>query len=322
VIAVDAMGGDFAPDVVVQGALNCAKTTGIPIILFGPQTELQARLEKIDVSWKQYSITLSDAQQHITMDEEPVQVVRKKPNSSLVRAVASVQDGTCKAVLSAGNSGAMLAASLFLLGRNKGVKRPALVGFLPRSSGATVCLDLGANVDCKPEYLYQFAHLGVQYAKDMLGIKKPLVGLLANGQEPNKGSKLTKDAFALLQNSSLHFIGNVEPEHVVQSGSHTPIKVDVVVCDGFVGNILLKTFEATVTLCCAIAKNVCEKTSLKIIADKQRMIGKQGGALLVGVQKPVVIVHGGASADDIERAILFAHETSSKINVEKYCVGL
>jgi len=300
VIAIDAMGGDFAPEAVLEGSLRYVKATCTPVCLFGPQDELRRVLDQLDSGWEQYPISIMNAPQIISMGQEPVQAVRLMPDSSLVRAVASVRDGDCRVALSAGNSGAMMAAALFLIGRNKGVERPALVGLLPGASGATVCLDLGANADCKANNLYQFAHLGVQYAQDFLDRDRDdiTVGLLSNGEEPGKGSLVTKEAFALLQKSFLNFVGNVEPQHVLAG------KVDVVVSDGFAGNVLLKTFEATVWLCGK---------------KKEHSFGKSGGALLLGVKKPVVIVHGNASVSDIEKAIRFAQKISL-VNVESYTI--
>jgi glycerol-3-phosphate acyltransferase PlsX len=187
-----------------------------------------------------------------------------------------------------------MAASLFFIGRKKGVERPALVGLLPACNGPVVCLDIGANADCKPEHLCQFAHMGVEYARETLRLINPTVGLLSNGEESSKGSALTKQAFVELQKSGLNFIGNIEPGDVFQN------KVDIVVCDGFAGNIFLKTFEAVLRLFgtggCASAKEIL-------------YLEEQGGALLLGVKKPTIIVHGNASARVVERAILFAHQT-------------
>jgi len=295
VVAIDAMGGDYAPDVVLQGAITAAKKHGIAVQLYGPQDELERRLGAISSDWATLPITVVHCSEFIDMGEEPVQAVRTKKDSSLVRAVEAVQKGDASVVLSAGNSGAVMAAALFLLGRNPGVDRPALVGILPTLRGKMVLLDLGANADCKPEYLYQFAHLGAQCAKDFLGIDNPRVGLLSNGEEPGKGSILTKEAFALLKDSELNFIGNVEPQHVLAG------KMDVLTCDGFSGNILLKTYEAT-----------------RKLGGNTAPAPAKTGALLLGVQQPTIILHGNAKADDVEQAIMFAHKIEEKIDVRRY----
>lgn len=318
-IAVDAMGGDNAPDVVVEGALSCVKKSGLHVCLFGDEKVLSSKLDALDSSWKNYNITIKNTHEIIDMHEEPVSSVRKKQGSSLVQAVNSVKNGTCRAVMSAGNSGAVMAAATLLFGRVSGVDRPALACLLPGLSRPTICLDLGANVDCKAKNLYQFAHLGVRYAHDLLGVKNPSVGLLANGEEDSKGSELTKEAFLLLKDSDLNFVGNIEPGHVMTN------KVDVLLSDGFVGNIFLKTFEATVGLCISIVKKDFWKDHAQMIetrvwtrVSEKECSAPRGGAILLGVKKPTVIVHGNASAKAIERAIMFTDTIVKKIDVSTY----
>lgn len=291
-IAIDAMGGDFAPREIVEGALCSAKEDGIPISLFGNKEVLEEILSSLDQNWHNLPLKIVHMPLEIGMGEEPVQAVKTKQNSSLVGAVLSVRDGVCDAVISAGNSGAVMAASLFLIGREEGIDRPALVGMIPGVNKSTIALDLGANADCKPINLFQFAQLGVKYAKDVCKIDNPIVGLLSNGEERGKGSLLTKESFKLLENSQINFFGNVEPVHILEN------KVDVVVCDGFSGNVLLKTFEATAALCCD--SNI--KSKLESV--------KHGGALLVGIKKRVIISHGNARAIDIVRAVRFANKAS------------
>jgi phosphate acyltransferase len=300
-IAVDAMGGDFAPEEVLRGVLRCAKSTDIDICLFGPDRELQERLTSLDPLWRSYRISIVDAQEIIGMGEEPVVAVRRKRMSSLVMAVESVANGQCDVVVSAGNSGAVMAASLFLIKMEEGIDRPALVGLIPAMNRPVICLDLGANTDCKAEHLFQFAHLGARYASGVHGIVNPSIGLLSNGEEPTKGSLVTKEVFAKLKGSSLNFIGNVEPYHILQN------KADVVVCDGFAGNIFLKTLEAVAGFCCSIMER-----ENKELLRKRLSLDKEAGALLLGIKKPVVVVHGNASAEVIERAILFAHKNVFK----------
>jgi len=316
-IALDVMGGDHAPHAVLDGSLRAAKKS-IPIMLFGPATFVRDELTKLDPSWQQYPLTICDAPVIVAMDDEPVFAVRKKPTSSLVKAVESVKSGQCMSALSAGNSGALMAAATFLLGREEGVERPAIAGLMPTLQGNVLMLDLGANTDCRPQHLVQFAHLGVAYALQTLKINNPRVGLLSNGHEEGKGSQLVKDAFALLkQESTINFIGNVEPYDLLES------KVDVVVCDGFAGNVLLKTMETTFELCMQLLRN-----DLKAQSDNpavatwgkqfmQKVAGKLnhkrfGGALLLGVKGNVIVCHGSSDAQTIEQAIQFAWETTNK----------
>ena len=267
---------------------------------------LKNLLDQTDKSWSDYSIKIVDSPLSIGMAEEPVSAVRRKRRSSLVMAVESVGRGECSAVLSAGNSGAAMAASLFFIGREYGIDRPALVGFIPAMKEPVVCLDLGANVDCRPSHLLQFAHLGLKYANiDAQGrALVPTVGLLSNGEEASKGSALTKEAFKLLKNSKLNFVGNVEPYQIVEN------KVDIVVCDGFSGNILLKTIESTARICFSVLKD--ENVSLCLLKKKLCVTG-HSGALLAGIKKTAVIVHGSAKEDDIDRAIEFTANTALRI---------
>ncbi len=236
-IALDVMGGDHAPQAIVHGALLAAQES-ISITLFGPHDLITSLLEKLDVHWKRYPLYIAHADQVIGMDDDPVLAVKTMPDSSLVQAVASVKNGTCQAVISAGSSGALMVASTLILGRQEGVGRAAIAGFLPTKKGKVLALDLGANTEVRPEHLYQFAHLGATYVAAVSGIKRPRVALLANGHEEGKGSALVKQAHALLKKSTLNFIGNAEPHHVFNH------EMDVIVCDGFTGNVLLKTSEA------------------------------------------------------------------------------
>jgi glycerol-3-phosphate acyltransferase PlsX len=319
-IAVDGMGGDFAPDQIIQGVLAVAKKN-IPIYLFGPSELLAQRLSFFDSTWQNYQITLVDAPEVIAMDEEPVQAVRKKKNSSLVQAVTSCAQGETQAVVSAGNSGALMAAATLLLGRVDGIDRPAIAGWLPSKKRHVLALDLGANPDCKPHYLYQFGILGDQYCKNVSNISSPRIGLLSNGTERGKGSQEVREAFALFEDSELNFFGNVEPSTLIEN------EVDVVVCDGFAGNILLKAFEASQTLLRDLLsqqivllgeKGKDEKyrgyeefiqqwlnESMQLI-EQQKTHELHGGGLLLGVKGTVVIAHGNAQAADLEQAIRLA----------------
>lgn len=320
-IAVDAMGGDHAPHLIIKGAYAAA-CKGIAVILYGPLQELDSELTKLDQNWRSKPLTVVDAPEVIGMGEEPVQAIRKKRLSSLVQAVESVKSGRCRAVVSAGSSGALMAAAALLLGRKPGIERPAILGFLPSKRGSVICLDLGANIDCKPQYLLQFAQLGVEHAQELLKIENPSVGLLANGTENSKGNVLTKEAYVLLERSGLNFVGNVEPGDIID---HT---VDVVVADGFVGNIMLKTMESTAAFFQSIAaeyltslmaadNKAVHAQAVHGYTDKLRTLvsaTEQGGALLAGVNGVVIVAHGNSNDKAVEKAIIYANRHARPCN--------
>jgi len=312
-IAVDGMGGDFAPNAVLRGVIKAAEQ-GVPIVLTGPEKKLIRYLSDFCEEWESLGITICDAPDVISMIEEPVLAVRKKPKSSLVTAVSLVASGKAQAVVSAGNSGALMAASLFILGRKDGIERPAIAGLLPTLKGRVIVLDLGANVDCKPHYLAQFAQMGVEYAQEILSLPSPRVALLSNGAERGKGSMLVKRASHLLEDSPYNFVGNVEPIDIINHCA------DVVVCDGFSGNVLLKTMEASAHM----VKNIVahEFSSGGVLRDGEHAriekallaidekVGEDShaGARLLGVHGIVLVGHGSANADAIARSIIKAHE--------------
>ena len=237
------------------------------------------------------------------MGEHPVKAVRAKRNATIVQAMEHLKKGTVSAVVSAGNSGAVMAAASLILGKKKGIDRPAIAGFLPAKNGPVLCLDLAANADCRATHLVQFAHMGAEYLRSVQGIADPKIGLLANGAEPGKGSSLVQETFALLQKSSLRFIGNIEPDALF---SHA---ADIVVCDGFTGNILLKTFE----ICSALARKAALDNPLSSESNHSLVFGSlstdaanEGGALLLGVEGTVIVAHGAADHNDMKHAICFA----------------
>jgi len=234
------------------------------------------------------------------MHEEPLSAIIKKKQASMVHALQLVKEGRCFAAISAGNSGAFMAASLFELGRNENIARPAIAGFLPALNGRYLALDLGANTDCRAEHLYQFAHIGAEYLEKTLKFTNPKIGLLSNGQEDSKGSKLTKETFLLLKNSQLNFQGNVEPYDLFDN------KVDVVVCDGFSGNVLLKTTEAA----CEMMMNFAKRNE-SIDSIGKKIYCSVGGAMLLGVNGNVIVCHGSAKSSDIENAVKFAWDVTN-----------
>lgn len=315
-IAVDAMGGDRAPQVVVHGALRAAQK-GIPILLCGDQDQIVPLLDNADSSWRSYPIEIEHCHEVIGMAEEPAKAVSRKKDASLVRAAQAVASGRASVFISAGNSGAALVASTFHIGRVEGVLRPAIGGFLPTPHGSIFCLDLGANVDCKPEFLEQFAHMGNLYVKLATSITSPRIALLSNGHEPYKGSASVKQAYDYLKNSDLHFVGNVEARDIFEN------QADVLVCDGFVGNVMLKSVQGAVR---AINNWIIKEAHTSIIRSFLLWLNKGlfaqvkaktdyarvGGALLLGVKKPVIIAHGSSHEGAIENAIMMAHNIMQK----------
>jgi len=297
-VAVDALGGDRGPDEVVAGAVAAA-TDSIQPILFGPPG-LDAR-----------GLTLVETDGAVEMDDKPADAVRSKPGSSLVRAVKAVGDGEADAVVSAGNTGAMLAASLLHIRRLDGVFRPGIAVMIPSRSGPVVLIDAGANADARAEHLVQFGHMGVLFAKEILDVAAPRVGLLSIGEEPEKGSALAIEAHALLAESGLPFAGNVEGRMLLEGG------VDVVVTDGFTGNVALKTLEGTIrSLLLSLREEITASASgrlggLLIRPAAGRLRHRldpdtHGGGYLLGLRGLVVISHGSSSRRAIESAIRLA----------------
>ena len=313
-IAVDAMGGDYAPEALVHGSLQAAKK-GVSITLFGPQKQLEKLLHDADPTWQQHALRIHDAPDYIEMDEDPVAAIKRKPRSSLVQAIKSVKAGLCHGVLSAGNSGALLTGSIFILGRKNRV-RPAIIGYLPARREPVLALDMGANADCRPQHLYDFAHMGHEYVIDVLKRDAPRIGLLSNGHEDRKGSLLTKEAFALLKKSTLNFVGNVEPVGIFNN------EVDLVVCDGFSGNILIKTMEAMFDFTSQLlAQDIAQADSADVkkwgaqflvTLSNQAGSRTRGGALLLGVNGKVIVCHGDSDAQSIERAIFLVKGAGSQ----------
>jgi len=297
-IAVDAMGGDRGPDEVVEGAL-AAYADGIEPIVFG-SSELDTR-----------GLALVPTTQVVGMHEKPADAFRTKDDSSLVRAVKAVSDGEADAVVSAGNTGAMLAAGLVLLRRVEGVRRPAIAIPIPARKGPSVLIDAGANADCRAEHLLQFATMGAVFAEEILGVARPQVRLLSIGEEPEKGNQLALEAHALLAASDLDFRGNAEGRDILEGAA------DVLVTDGFTGNVALKAVEGTIrTLLESLREEITQSTTGTLggllIRPAARRLRKRldpdtyGGAYLLGLRGLVVIAHGNSSAVAIANAIRLA----------------
>jgi phosphate acyltransferase len=297
-IAVDAMGSDRGADAVVEGAL-AARADGIEPILFGSASLDTKGLELVPTT------------QVVAMDEKPADAFRTKSDSSLVRAVKAVADGGADAVVSPGNTGAMLAAGLVLLRRVPGVRRPAIAVPIPARRGPSVLVDAGANADCRAEHLLQFATMGAVFAEELLGIARPQVRLLSIGEEPEKGNQLTLEAHELLAASDLDFRGNAEGRDILEGAA------DVLVTDGFTGNVALKAVEGTIrTLLDSLREEITASAAGTVggllIRPAARRLRKRldpdtyGGAFLLGLRGLVVIAHGNSSATAIANATRLA----------------
>jgi glycerol-3-phosphate acyltransferase PlsX len=311
-IAVDAMGGDNAPHAIVAGAVQAAKEYGVGIIMVGIEQSIQAELRKHPHA-QSLPIEVRNATEVVDMLDSPVTVFRRKKDSSIRVANELVKSGEAVAVISAGHTGAAMATSLFVLGKLEGIERPAIATFMPTMKGTSIILDVGANVDCKPNHLLQFAIMGEVYAKYLLKNPNPRIGLLSIGEEATKGNELTKEAFKLLTETSLNFIGNVEGRDVMSGNA------DVVVCDGFIGNVVLKLSEAVAeAIGLMIRENIGENLIKKLgyfmmrpvfRALKRRVdYAEYGGMPLIGINGISIISHGRSSAQAIKNAIRVAAE--------------
>ncbi len=312
-IAIDAMGGDHAPAEIVTGALRAREELGVEVLLVGDPQQIQAALPQ---QTNLGQIEIVPAEEAIAMDEEPLSGIRRKPKASINVAMDLVKLRRAEAVVSAGHSGAAMAAALLRLGRLPGIDRPAIGAVLPTliASKPVLILDVGANVDCRPKFLQQFAVMGTIYSQYVLGIAKPKVGLLNIGEEASKGNDLAVRTHQMLQeNSQISFIGNAEGRDVLSG------RFDVIVCDGFVGNVLLKFAEAVGEVTIQILREELPqglhgqlgtkllKPNLKRI--KQRIDhAEHGGGLLLGVAGICIISHGSSQAPSIFNAIRLAKE--------------
>ncbi|MBQ2696018.1 MAG: phosphate acyltransferase PlsX [Clostridia bacterium] len=310
-IAVDAFGGDNAPEEIVKGAVSAAKTLSDEIILVGDEAKLKILLEKEDV--RAGKISIRHASEVIQTGEPPVESIRKKKDSSLVVSLNMVKNGEADAVVSAGNTGSYLAGAFRYVGRMKGIMRPALTAVMPTVTNPCVILDVGANADCRPQHLVQFAHMGAIYAQQVLQIEKPRVALLNIGAEEEKGNSLTKETHALLKEEELNFIGNIEPRDVPYG------MADVIVCDGFTGNVVIKLIEGTAGALFKMLKGVFYKNlSTKLAAAvlkpglktvKAKMdYSEYGGVPLLGLNGVVFKAHGSSDAKAFCNAVCAASE--------------
>jgi len=318
-IALDAMGGDHAPQVTVEGAVLAARASKDEIILVGRESELKTELQKYET--KKLSISVYNTQDVIGMDETPAQAVRQKKDSSMFVAARLAAEGKADAFVSAGNSGAAMASALINMKRLPGVARPPILTVFPTVRGVCAMLDVGANVDCKPKHLLQFAIMGTIYMKNVFGIENPRVGLLSIGEEETKGNELTLSAFGLLKESGLNFIGNCEGRDIPRGNA------DIVVCDGFVGNIILKFGEGVAEMMLKLVKDEFKAHPLAwaslpflwaALKDLRKKVdySEQGGAPLLGVDGVCMIGHGRSDSKAIKNAIFSASKFAQK-NINK-----
>ena len=306
-IAIDGMGGDHAPQAVVEGVVQALKEfEGVEMYITGPENIIAEELEKYD--YPKDRVKIIDATEVITTNEHPVMAVRKKKDSSIVKALHLVKEGECDAIISGGSTGAFLAGCTFIIGRIKGVERPALAPIMPGRNGNFMVVDVGANVDCKPQYLAQFAKMGRIYYEAMFDTNNASIGLVNIGAEEEKGNELTKAAYQLLKEEDFNFVGNVEPRDIPTGD------VNVLVTDGFVGNTVLKMYEGVASTILSMIKSEVKSSFLAklgvpflapaLMNLKKKMDYKEyGGAPFLGVKGICVKAHGSSDAKAFKNAI-------------------
>ena len=306
VVALDAMGGDYAPVETVKGAVDAVKELNVDIRLVGPEDVVNAELAKYE--YDKERITVVHAPSVIGTDEAPTMAIRRKKDSSMVVGLNLVKNGEAEGFVSAGSTGAILTGGLFIVGRIPGVERPALGTCLPNKKGFSFLIDSGANVDCKPQYLEQFAKMGSVYVENVFGMKDPRVALVNIGAEKEKGNALTKETYELLEQAeNINFIGNIEPRNIPFG------EADVIVCDGFVGNTILKLSEGMAKTMVDIIKEEITKGAYKFAAAMLKKpfrnvknfldADEVGGAPFIGLNSLVVKAHGSSNAKAIKNAV-------------------
>ncbi|HVG09482.1 MAG TPA: phosphate acyltransferase PlsX [Thermoanaerobaculia bacterium] len=313
-IAVDAMGGDFAPQCAVEGAVSAAVEDGAEVLLVGDRVKIEAELARLGKRPKRIEIV--HAEEVVGMDEPAITPIRKKRRSSIRICAELVKEGRAQAMVTAGNTGAAMISAKMVIGTVAGVDRPALAAVLPNAQGRTVLLDVGANVGTKAQHLREFAVMGHFYAQEVIGTPSPRVGLMSIGEEEGKGTDLTREVFKVLKNTGLNFVGNVEGRDVF-NGS-----VDVIVCDGFVGNVILKSAEAVAEMVGKMLREEIERgirTKVGYLFAKPAFdafrkrtdYSEFGAAPLLGVNGGCFIGHGRSNAHAIQNAIRRATEFSA-----------
>ena len=311
-IIVDAMGGDNAPLEIVKGALQGRARWGVDIVLTGDAAQILRALEECGEKTVPQGVEIANATQTVEMCDDPATVFRHKKDTSMGVGLTMLRDGKADALVSAGSTGALLTGATLITKRVRGIRRAAMAPVIPTTTGRAVLIDCGANAECTPEYLVQFAYLGNFYAKRVLGIGTPRVGLLNIGAEDSKGTDLQKQTLALLRKAGeeghLNFIGNIEAKEAIKGGC------DVIVTDGFSGNILLKTMEGVGSFAGSALKGMFKKNLLTKLAALAVMPGlrdfkaqldpnKVGGTAFIGISKPVIKAHGASNAEAIENAV-------------------
>lgn len=303
------MGGDNAPGAQVDGAIRAVNKLGVDMVFVGKEDVIREELKKYE--YPKDKVSVVNADEVITNHEEPAKAVRSKKNSSIVVAAGMLKNGEADALLACGNTGAILAAGLLIVGRIKGILRPALATTLPTAKGPKLLIDAGANTNCKAENLVQFGIMGSIYMKNVIGIDNPTVGLISNGEEEGKGDELTKSAYPVMKEAPFNFIGNIEGRDVMEGNS------DVMVCDGFVGNVVLKTVEGMGHVMGKLVKemfmkNILTKLGGLLALDGVKQLKKTmdyrsyGGAPLLGTKKPVIKGHGSSDAKAVYNAVVQA----------------
>jgi glycerol-3-phosphate acyltransferase PlsX len=317
-IALDAMGGELGPEEMVAGAIQAVEESDLDVVLIGDKNILNGVLQKQSLASSRLQVI--HASQTVSMDESPFDAIRRKKDSSIVRAFDCVKNGEAEAVVSAGNSGATMVSAIKSLGRLENISRPGIASIFPTLKKPLVMMDVGANVDCRPQHLFQFGVMGAAFSDNLFQIKSPSIGLLSIGEEGGKGNVLVKSAHELFRKSSLNFIGNVEGRDIFQGD------VDVIVCDGFVGNVCLKVSEGLAEAIISMLRTEMSKSFMAKIGyllakkafdnfGKRVDYAEYGGAPLLGVNGTGIVCHGRSNAKAIKNAIKVAAEMiRSKVN--------
>lgn len=311
-VIIDAMGGDFAPQVTVEGALQAVKEYGTEVILVGRAEKILTCLEEMGIKDLPQGIEIVHAEEVVEAEDNPATVAREKKNSSMAMGLGLLKEDRAAAFISAGNTGALLTSATLIIKRVRGIRRAALAPMIPSGTGGAILMDAGATAECTPEYLLQYAYMGVFFAQRVLDRPNPKVGLLNIGAEPGKGTEMHRETFQLLKQADaagrLNFLGNVEAKEAILGG------VDVVVTDGFSGNIMLKAFEGTAKLMNEHIKKLFTKGVGSKVAAGLVMGGinemrrefdpnETGGTMLLGIAKPVIKAHGSSNAFAIKNAV-------------------
>lgn len=330
-IIIDAMGGDHAPQEIVKGALQGQRRLGVELVLTGDEAAIMDAVRDCGETALPKGVTIRHTAEEVTMHDDPATVFRRKKDTSMGVGLTMLRGGEGDAMISAGSTGALLTGATLITKRLRGIRRAAMAPLIPTAAGKAVLIDCGANAECTAEYLVQFAYMGSFYAKSVLGLENPRVGLLNIGAEETKGTDLQREAHALLSKADdLHFIGNIEAKEAIKGGC------DVIVCDGFSGNVMLKTMEGVGSFAGSALKGIFKKNPLTMLAyllvkkgmnDFRAMLdpNKVGGTAFIGVAKPVIKAHGSSNAEAIENAMVQAKafaESGFIRQMEEYAASL